>query len=84
MLGATRVGPAFFTSILAANLPSLESKQQTYMSLDNSESCITTSLLKAKSNHAQLTVATYDKKLHFLVRESQNFLDFWSEFWPDF
>jgi len=28
MLGATRVGPAFFTSILAANLPSLE-KQQT-------------------------------------------------------
>ena len=30
------------------------------------------------------TVATYDKKLHFLVRESQNFLDFWSEFWPDF
>ena len=31
-----------------------------------------------------ITVATYDKKLHFLVRESQNFLDFWSDLWPDF
>ena len=69
--------------------PSGYHKDPPKMKLSSGSSCqdVCPDKLSSKQSNtfkSTYTVATYDKKLHFLVRESQNFLDFWSEFWPDF